>query len=338
MVDLATLAHRLVEAGKRVIAPVTLDGVTLFRELVPGAEPDFDTWMTRNSAKEAVFPRSEVILAYEKDAREMRLSEPERTAQPTVVIGAHPCDAAAMCITDPLFAWDDDDLFYQEKRQATTVISLACTDCDDACFCLSVGLAPDATEGSDILLTKTSDEEYLVEVLSEKGETVVSAFSDLFRQGGGDKSLATQKAYARQEERVDMTRVKATLDRESDLCSLDDAGLRCLGCAICAYTCPTCHCFDIQDEAGRTRGERRRNWDACTLALYSLHGDGHNPRPRQADRYSNRVRHKFQYYPALFGRILCTGCGRCSRNCPVGINMAEVLHELAVAASSEKKA
>ncbi len=28
----------------------------------------------------------------------------------------------------------------------------------------------------------------------------------------------------------------------------EEQSLRCIGCGACAYVCPTCACFDIQDE------------------------------------------------------------------------------------------
>jgi len=30
-------------------------------------------------------------------------------------------------------------------------------------------------------------------------------------------------------------------------------------------------------------------------------------------------------YPGKFGDVLCTGCGRCSRACPTGQDLAEIL-------------
>ena len=42
--------------------------------------------------------------------------------------------------------------------------------------------------------------------------------------------------------------------------------------------CPTCHCFDIQDETQGDYGRRVRNWDNCMSWLFTMHGTGHNPR------------------------------------------------------------
>ena len=42
--------------------------------------------------------------------------------------------------------------------------------------------------------------------------------------------------------------------------------------------CPTCWCFDIQDEGpDKNSGERIRLWDSCMFPLFTLHGGrGHN--------------------------------------------------------------
>ena len=94
-----------------------------------------------------------------------------------------------------------------------------------------------------------------------------------------------------------------------------------------ASACPTCHCFDIVDEPeGVTRGTRRRNWDTCQTARFTVHASGHNPRPTKAHRLKNRVGHKFSYYPTLHdGLIACCGCGRCVKSCPVSVDIREIV-------------
>jgi len=106
----------------------------------------------------------------------------------------------------------------------------------------------------------------------------------------------------------------------------EQLALRCHGCGACAAVCPTCHCFDIVDEPeGVAHGTRRRNWDTCQTGRFTVHASGHNPRTSQTARIRQRVMHKFHIYPTKFGETLCSGCGRCARQCPAGMDLPEIL-------------
>jgi ferredoxin len=100
---------------------------------------------------------------------------------------------------------------------------------------------------------------------------------------------------------------------------------KCLGCATCAFVCPTCHCFDIQDENKCGKGRRVRLWDSCQLCLFTLHTSGHNPRPSGKERLRQRVMHKFNYFKTNNGQIACVGCGRCIRECPVNMDIRQII-------------
>ena len=108
-----------------------------------------------------------------------------------------------------------------------------------------------------------------------------------------------------------------------------DQSLRCVGCGACAYVCPTCVCFDIQEEADPKKGERLRCWDSCGSHMFTLHASGHNPREVQSARWRQRVYHKFSYYPERYSMLGCVGCGKCTRACPVDMNLKEHLTEAA---------
>ena len=77
----------------------------------------------------------------------------------------------------------------------------------------------------------------------------------------------------------------------------------------------------------RGRGARRAGKELGRLPvrLFTLHASGHNPRSQQAQRQRQRIYHKFRIYPQKFGTLLCTGCGNCTRNCPVGLGVRPVL-------------
>ena len=79
------------------------------------------------------------------------------------------------------------------------------------------------------------------------------------------------------------------------------------------------------------RAERAcKNWDACQFAMFTLHASGHNPRhvPGRSGSGSGSTTSS-SIYPEKFGEILCTGCGNCTRNCPVGAGRAAVLKTIA---------
>ena len=84
----------------------------------------------------------------------------------------------------------------------------------------------------------------------------------------------------------------------------------------------------IIDEAGDSRGKRIRIWDTCQFPLFTLQASGANPRPTNRERLRQRFMHKFKYFVDNYGQIGCVGCGRCVRECPVNVDIRQVLTTL----------
>jgi ferredoxin len=59
--------------------------------------------------------------------------------------------------------------------------------------------------------------------------------------------------------------------------------------------------------------------------LFTLHASGHNPRPSKKERMRQRIMHKFSYTVENFDEIFCVGCGRCVRQCPVNLDIREMI-------------
>jgi ferredoxin len=105
----------------------------------------------------------------------------------------------------------------------------------------------------------------------------------------------------------------------------EDFAFACINCGTCTYVCPTCWCFDMQDEVRGTSGVRMRNWDSCMYPLFTHHGSGHNPRDTKTQRLRQRFMHKLKYYVDKYSDgIQCVGCGRCISLCPVNIDIRKV--------------
>ena len=102
----------------------------------------------QNSIKEFFFPKHETLFSFVRQGNDVVLTDAADFDVEQIVVGARPCDAAALPILDPLFAWDYQDRFYQERRAKTTVVTFACTKSDAHCFCSAVGLGVAAAAAS----------------------------------------------------------------------------------------------------------------------------------------------------------------------------------------------
>ncbi|MBI5648387.1 MAG: 4Fe-4S dicluster domain-containing protein [Ignavibacteriae bacterium] len=282
---------------------------------------------TKLSFKSQVFPKTEAVFYYRKSADDVVLFEPELPTHTTVVFGARPCDAKSIGTLSKVFNWDYKDEYFNTRADNTVIVGMPCTYRDQHCFCTSVGLSPVSMEGSDIFLEPQQGGGYAVRVLTPKGASLLAQFPALFADG---TAVQDQPAAAEgPEKRFDAVGVREWIRNNFESETWKSFGENCVGCAQCAFACPVCHCFDIVDESeGFLEGRRMKNWDACQHGLFTKHASGHNPRDDQGKRYRQRVSHKFSYYPERFGEILCTGCGRCSRGCAMGVDIAEIVGDI----------
>jgi ferredoxin len=326
--DLSQLVKQLASDQFAVVAPSLREDLLAFYRVKSVDEIHFDHINTKLSLKEWFLPRWEAVCSFRTKKKDVELQDAPETGEEIVLFGARPCDAASLPIMDKVYAWDYQDRFWQDRRERTTLVSISCLDCDEACFCTSVGGHPGSTEGSDILLTPVGDDKFLVEVITEKGEALVKRCAELFQEGTADKEAALRAVVEKLGKKFEHARIKPWLDDNFFHPFWEKNTLHCIGCGTCTFVCPTCHCFDIIDEGDFFRGKRVKNWDACQFRTFTVHASGHNPRPRQDERHRQRIMHKYKYYVEKFGVTLCTGCGRCVRYCPVDLSIIGLLQSI----------
>ncbi len=325
------LVSDLLAAGTAVIAPAA-DGEDRveYTRLASPAALSLDA-RPLSPLKGFLFPRSEPLFSYEQRGKDVTLHPVSAEFSPRVVLGALPCDAGGLAVMDAVMGWDYRDEPWFGRRAATTILSIVCPHADDSCFCSAVGLHADSPRGADLLLVPV-DGGFQVQVHSDKGAAFVDQHAARFAEqpaGSAEQARAfRQRCRDRVQGNLDLDppAMRSWIESSFAHSLWSEIALACHGCGACTMVCPTCHCFDIVDEQeGVGRGTRRRNWDGCQYELFTLHGGGHNPRPDQGARYRQRISHKFAIYPDRFDELLCTGCGRCVRDCPAGIDLLEIL-------------
>jgi len=324
--SLEKLFNNLIGNGKTIYAPKAKGERTLFEKVQSFGEITEDYIVTTNSVKSVVFPRVEKVFSYKKTKESTEITDTSTQTFPEVVLwGTRPCDAAAFIPLTDTFNGDYPDSLYNKRWEIVSLLSFSCSKCDDYCFCTSVNGGPGNTAGSDILFTKLSTGDYLAEAITEKGKKLVADNQLLFEAASSEAkepNLAQVTTYFDQEE------IQAKLQNLFENPVWDEKSRACLGCGSCAFVCPVCSCFDLQDEKHGSKGSRLRCWDSCGFGLFTLHTSGHNPRETQGARWRQRVLHKFLYMPNKSKVAGCVGCGRCSRSCPADINILETVTSL----------
>jgi ferredoxin len=314
-------------ADYQVFAPVKEGTYSLFKQIKSGAEADLKSKNTKTPPKGILFPQSEKLFSYSVTPEGTRVEECVDNGK-KVVFGIRPCDAKSLLLLDNVFKNNQyEDPYYMNRRANTILVGIGCNDPASTCFCTSMDCGPFDASGLDLMLVDTGDS-YVVEAVSEKGKELAAKIG-LAAAGDADKAAAAKaKESAEVVCKVNTQGLKAKLDANFYDEVWDRIHEKCLGCGSCTYSCPTCHCFDIVDDAVDCNGCRVRNWDSCMYPLFTLHGSGHNPRTSGKERMRQRVMHKFKYFVDNFNATACVGCGRCIKNCPVNLDIREVLADI----------
>ena len=274
-----------------------------------------------HSPKALLFPQSQAYLKFKASHDQVELGTIPQETRPTVVLGVKACDMKAISIIDKVFLQEPVDSLYQQRRQQTVFISTPCADRGPNCLCPEFSAG--SPQGADIVLKNSKDGLYL-EAITPSG------YDFLVKLGASEKGVPASDNLVPKPDALDPDQVKEIMEALYESEVWEELALACLGCGICTFYCPTCHCYDVKDYSRKNQGVRYRAWDSCMFTNFTNMAGGHNPRPKKSDRLKNRFFHKLNYFVKQHGSLACVGCGRCAKHCPAGISINSVLARIGV--------
>jgi ferredoxin len=277
---------------------------------------DYD--VTLQPPKKFFLPPMEVLLTYEVGGA----YQSQIDGQKFVLLGVHPYDMIAINQMDELFRQDNYDAHYMTRRNNATIVACDVARASDHVFASSMNTAV-VKEGYDVLLTDIGDS-YVMEAATIKGRDMlarakgaVEADPQTLRRRE-DIWDHNKKSLNKYELKCDPAYLPRLLAKAYKHPVWEERAKTCFACGSCNQVCPTCYCFNVQDDVNwdLQTGERTRAWDGCLLDGFTKCAPNHEFRKARADRFRHRLYRKAAYVPQkIRGQIACVGCGRCVGAC-----------------------
>ena len=190
----------LAERGYRTIGPVVRDGAVVHGDIegaadlpsgwhdvqAPGRyrlehrdDGELFGWAVGPASwKSEFFTPQETLWRASVSETGVTLEVPGPGAQPVAIIGARPCEVAALGVLDRVLAGGAvPDERYVGRRSGAFVVAVECGEPSATCFCTSMGTGPDATASFDLSLTELLDtgHRFYVRVGSEAGAELLGS-------------------------------------------------------------------------------------------------------------------------------------------------------------------
>jgi sulfhydrogenase subunit beta (sulfur reductase) len=331
--DLLSFIDHLIQAMEVVGVREKSEGKYEFAPLDSSSQLCLDYDVTLLSPKKYLFPSRETLLHFRTG--EKVSCEPVLESRPRAIVGIHPYDLKGIAQLDRIFAETNQDEHYLKRRQDTVLIGVDIKRASPYAFCKSMNSAC-IQEGFDLFLTDIGPS-YVVAVGTKKGEALLGQYA--VAQPSTSEEVAKRAEiqekipylFSLNTVTTPYSELPGLLADHADSKLFGELAEKCFACGSCNLVCPTCYCFDVQDDMALnlSEGQRYRLWDGCLLDGFARVASGENFREDREERIRHRIFRKGKYIYEKYGEHGCVGCGRCASAClPDIANPVEIFNRL----------
>jgi ferredoxin len=307
----------------RIVAPVPRGKSFVFSVVKDPATVTIDYPTTILPLKKFFMPPIDVILHYSTVTQEVTVPAPR--TEDTLFFGIHNYELQGLLRLDHAFSTGVRDDTWLARRNGSLFVGVSYVP-DDAHFADSVGIPTSLKEGFDLFLTRF-DDHYRVEALTDAGASMAKDLSALLVPCDcpGDPVV-----HFKNKLRQSVAGMREIFHGAYNHPIWKKTAGQCHSCGTCNISCPTCYCFDVDDQTllGSPEGVRLRRWDSCQFLSFTAVAGGEVFREKRHDRVRHRMSRKFAYITDAKEQPFCVGCGRCFRQCTAAINIVDVMNAL----------
>jgi len=316
-------------ANYLIYTPKKIEGKVKVSLIERKEEIDWSGELPLNSFKVLFAPSQDEIGSFNKNKFNVDNLKPKAK----IALGVNILDLQAFTLFEQVF---EKDFYYQKRRQNTFVIGY------------SNGIESDFRKYKvfhqtfeedilehlcfDVFIERQKNNNFLFFAGSEKGQ-------DLLEANGIDDFENIEFAGLISEKgpnpRLNLNRSAVALSENDPL--WDELANICLSCGKCSIVCPTCFCFDSYDDFDTQKISKKRRWSSCFYPEFSETAGGVKDLDSVKKRLYFWYYHKFVRIPDEFTYFGCVSCGRCTKVCPVGINIQKNLQSLIGKQNIKKK-
>ena len=316
-------AVNVLSKNYRIVAVVPKGKSFVFSVIRDPGSVTLDYPTTILPLKKFFLPPNDVILHY--DRKTQSASAPESRKEPTLFFGIHNYDLQGLLRLDYAFRSGVPDDTWLARRQGSLFVGVTYVP-DEHHFANSVGIPTQLKDGFDIFLTRF-DDHYRVEPLTPAGKALAADLKPLLMDCDcpGDPVV-----HFKNKLKQSVAGIREVFHGAYTHPVWQETARHCYSCGTCNISCPTCYCFDVDDQTilGSSEGFRLRRWDSCQFLSFTRVAGGEAFREKRNDRVRHRMSRKFAYITDENGQPFCVGCGRCVRQCTASINIVDVMNAL----------